>query len=154
MLCILWPEQFAEFGQLVVADAIVAIKGAVDRRPGAEEVNLIVNELIPLEALPARYTSGISIRVREEEQGIDALEKLREIIRGYPGTKPIKIHLSLTDGGSVTFDCPNYNVAIDPELRRRIEDLLGPANFKFIPGGQRTAPPPAQNGRRPAMARS
>ena len=60
-------------------------KGAVDRRPGAEEVNLIVNELIPLAELPARFTSGISIRVREEEHGIAALETLREIVRGYPG---------------------------------------------------------------------
>ena len=93
MRCIMWPEQFAEFGQHVVADAIVAIKGAVDRRPGAEEVNLIVNELIPLADLPARFTSGISVRVREEEHGIDALEKLREIVRGYPGSKPLKIHL-------------------------------------------------------------
>jgi DNA polymerase III subunit alpha len=154
MRCIMWPEQFAEFGQHVVADAIVAIKGAVDRRPGAEEVNLIVNELIPLADLPARFTSGISVRVREEDHGIEALEKLREIVRGYPGPKPLKIHLSLTDGGGITLDCPKYNVAIDAELRRRIEDLLGPANFKFIPGGQRTAPPPPQNGRRPAMARN
>jgi DNA polymerase-3 subunit alpha len=153
MRCIMWPEQFAEFGEMVQADAIVAIKGAVDRRPGAEEVNLIVNEVIPLADLPARFTSGISVRVREEEHGIDALENLREIVRGYPGTKPLKIHLALADGGSVAIDCPNYNVAIDPELRRRIEDLLGPANFKFIPGGGRTAPPPATNGRRPAMAR-
>jgi DNA polymerase III subunit alpha len=153
MRCIMWPEQFAEFGQHVVADAIVAIKGAVDRRPGAEEVNLIVNELIPLADLPARFTSGISVRVREEDHGIEALEKLREIVRGYPGPKPLKIHLSLADGGGITLDCPKYNVAIDAELRRRIEDLLGPANFKFIPGGQRTAPPPPQNGRRPAMAR-
>jgi DNA polymerase-3 subunit alpha len=153
MRCIMWPEQFAEFGELVQADAILAIKGAVDRRPGAEEVNLIVNELIPLAELPARFTSGISLRVREEEHGVDALEKLREIVRGYPGTKPLKIHLALADGGSVTLDCPNYNVAIDPELRRRIEDLLGPANFKFIPGGGRTTPPPPTNGRRPALAR-
>ncbi len=153
MRCIMWPEQFAEFGELVQPDAILAIKGAVDRRPGAEEVNLIVNELIPLADLPARFTSGISVRVREEEHGIDALEKLREIVRGYPGTKPLKIHLALADGGTVTIDTPNYNVAIDPELRRRIEDLLGPANFKFIPGGGRTAPPPPANGRRPALAR-
>jgi DNA polymerase-3 subunit alpha len=153
MRCIMWPEQFAEFGELVQPDAIVAIKGAVDRRPGAEEVNLIVNELIPLADLPARFTSGISVRVREDEHGIDALEKLREIVRGYPGSKPLKMHLALADGGSLTFDCPNYNVAIDPELRRRVEDLLGPANFKFIPGGQRTAPPPSMNGRRPALAK-
>ena len=36
--CILWPEQFAEFGQLVEADAILAVRGAIDRRPGSEEV--------------------------------------------------------------------------------------------------------------------
>ena len=132
--CIMWPEQFAEFGQLVVADAIVAMQGAVDRRPGAEEVNLIVNELIPLAELPARFTSGISIRVREEEHGIDALETLREIVRGYPGTKPLKIHLTLADGGSVTLDCPKYNVAIDPELRRRDRRPARPGKFQIHPG--------------------
>jgi DNA polymerase-3 subunit alpha len=153
MRCIMWPEQFAEFGEQVKSDAIVAIKGAVDRRPGAEEVNLIVNELIPIADLPARYTSGISIRVREEEHGVAALEKLCEILRGYPGTKPVKMHLALADGSSLAFDCPKYSVAIDPELRRRVEDLLGEANFKFIPTAQRSAPPPPQNGRRPAMAR-
>lgn len=153
MRCIIWPEQFAEFGEQVKPDAILAIKGAVDRRPGAEEVNLIVNELIPIADLPARYTSGISIRVREAEHGVAALEKLREILRGYPGTKPVKMHLALADGGSLTFDCPKYSVTIDPELRRRIEELLGEANFKFIPTAQRSAPPPPQNGRRPALAR-
>ena len=152
MRCILWPEQFAEFGELVQPDAILAIRGSVDRRPGTEEVNLIVNELIPLADLPARFTSGISVRVREAEHGPVALEKLREIVRGYPGTKPLKLHLALADGGSVTFDCPNLSVTIDPELRRRIEDLLGPANFKFIPSAQRSAPPPT-NGRRAALAR-
>jgi len=154
MRCIMWPEQFAEFGEQVKSDAIVAIKGAVDRRPGAEEVNLIVNELIPIADLPARYTSGISIRVREEEHGIAALEKLCEILRGYPGAKPVKMHLALADGSSLAFDCPKYSVAIDPELRRRVEELLGEANFKFIPTAQRSAPPPPQNGRRTAMARS
>ena len=32
--CIIWPEQFAEFGQLVKADAILAMRATVDRRPG------------------------------------------------------------------------------------------------------------------------
>ena len=45
--CILWPEQYAQFGHLVEADATLVVRGAVDRRPGSEESNLIVNELIP-----------------------------------------------------------------------------------------------------------
>src|SRR5262249_20878679 len=60
--CILWPEQFAEFGQHVQSDAILAMRAVVDRRPGAEEVNLIINELIPLAELPARFSSGVMIR--------------------------------------------------------------------------------------------
>jgi DNA polymerase-3 subunit alpha len=152
MRCILWPEQFAEFGQYVQADAILALKGTVDRRPGAEEVNLIVTELIPIAELPARFTSGVVIRVREDEHGVDALDKLREIVRGYPGSKPLKLHLALSDGGSVAIDCAKNGVTIEPELRRRIDDLLGPGNFKLLTNGAKTSPP-AANGRRPAMAR-
>jgi DNA polymerase-3 subunit alpha len=154
--CILWPEQFAEFGQLVHADAILALRGAIDRRPGAEEVNLIVNELISLDDLAARFTSGVVIRVREDVHGEAALEKLREIVRGYPGKKPLKLHLQLTDGGSVTIECAKSGVAFDPELRRRVDDLLGPGNFKLLGGGNGSKPaaPAPTNGRRPAMARN
>ena len=125
--CILWPEQFAEFGQLVKADAILAMRATIDRRPGAEEINLIVNELIPLDELSARFTSGVVIRVREDAHGIEMLTPLREIVRGYPGNKPLRLRLELADGGSVTLDCAKSGVTIDPELRRRVEELWGRA---------------------------
>ncbi len=117
--CILWPEQFAEFGELVKADAILAIRAAIDRRPGAEEINLIVNELIPLEELSARFSNGVMIRVREDIHGEDVLPTLREIVRGYPGTKPLRLRLELANGGCVLLDSPKNAVAIDPELRRQ-----------------------------------
>ncbi|CAE7549161.1 dnaE [Symbiodinium sp. CCMP2456] len=97
MRCIMWPEQFAQFGHLVTGDAIVGIRGAVDRRPGAEEVNLIVNELMPIEELSERYTSGVVISLREAD-GVERLESLREILRGYPGAKSLKLALALEDG--------------------------------------------------------
>ena len=67
--CIVWPEEFAQFGHLVKPDAILLVRGAVDRRPGSEESNLIVNELIPLEELAARYTQGIEIRLQRRRSG-------------------------------------------------------------------------------------
>ncbi len=60
--CILWPEEYANFGHLVAADAILVVRGAVDRRPGSEESNLIVNELIPLDEVAGRFTRGVVIR--------------------------------------------------------------------------------------------
>ncbi len=104
MRCILWPEQFAQFGELVKSDAILAVRAAIDRRPGAEEINLIVNELIPLEELSARFSNAVMIRVREDEHGVETLTSLREIIRGYPGSKPLRLRLELAEGGSVMLD--------------------------------------------------
>ncbi|HEX5471271.1 MAG TPA: DNA polymerase III subunit alpha, partial [Lacipirellulaceae bacterium] len=153
--CIIWPEQFAEFQELVKADAVLALRATVDRRPGSDEVNLIVQELIPLEELSSRFSNGVLIRVRENGSGDDMLASLREIIRGYPGNKPLRLRLELNDGGVVTLDCSKSSVAIDPELRRRVEDLLGPGSFRL------TAAPPrpasnqqANNNRRRAMARN
>ena len=130
------------------------MRGDVDRRPGSEEVNLIVNELIPLEELSARFTSGVVIRVREDAHGVDVLPALREIVRGYPGPKPLRLRLELADGGCVTLDCAKSGVTIDPELRRRVDDLLGPGNFRLVGAAPRTVAPNAVNSRRRAMARS
>jgi DNA polymerase-3 subunit alpha len=152
--CILWPEPFAQFGELVQPDAIVAMRAAVDRRPGGEEVNLIVQEVFPLAELSTRFTSGVVIRVREDMHGSDGLEKLREIVRGYPGNKPLKLRLDLADGSSVALECPNNRVEIDPELRRRVDDLLGPGNFRLVAAPPRATVPPPANGRRRAMERS
>jgi DNA polymerase-3 subunit alpha len=58
--CILWPDDFLEYGELVQPDAVLAVRGVIDRR-GGDEANLIVNELIPLDQLGARYTSGLIV---------------------------------------------------------------------------------------------
>ncbi len=146
--CILWPEQFAEFGELVKADAILALRANVDRRPGAEEINLIVQELIPFEELSARFSNGVLIRVREDVHGTDVLTPLREIVRGYPGTKPLRLRLELADGSCVTMMCGS-RVTLDPELGRRVNDLLGQGNFKLLGAASR---PVAANGRSPSTA--
>src|SRR4029079_2206755 len=154
--CIMWPEQFAEFGELVKADSILAVRATIDRRPGADEINLIVNELIPLEELSARFSNAVLIRLREDTHGVAMLTPPREIVRGYPGNKPLRLRLDLADGGNVMLDCASKSaVAIDPELRRRVEELLGPGSFRVMGGAPKPTPPPqGANNRRRAMARN
>jgi DNA polymerase-3 subunit alpha len=139
--CIMWPEQFAEHGERVAADAILAVRGKIDRRPGAEEVNVIVDELIPLAELPERYSSGVVICVREAEHGQRGLEQLREILRGYPGQKKLKLRLDLASGGQVWLDSKWSGLELNPELRSRVEGLLGAGSF-----GIQAARPAAKNG--------
>ncbi|TWT90829.1 DNA polymerase III subunit alpha [Pseudobythopirellula maris] len=146
MRCILWPEQFAQCGQLVENEAILGVRGAIDRRPGAEEVNLIVNELMPIEELATRFTSGVVISVQEEGHGEERLKMLREIVGGYPGDKSMKLRLDLADGGRVQLDC-SKKVELNPELRQRVEDLLGPGHFHLIGGAPRFERPQPRRGR-------
>ncbi len=139
---IVWPEEFANSGHLAQADAILAIRGAIDRRPGSEEVNLIVNELIPLDELAKRYTRGMMIRVQEATHGQERLDQLYEVLRGYPGDCEVQLALWLADGAKVYLKSERLRVDLNPELRTRVDDLLGPGNVKLL-----SAPPkPSGNG--------
>jgi DNA polymerase-3 subunit alpha len=95
----------------------------------------------------------VVIRVRESVHGAEVLAKLREIVRGYPGSKPLRLRLELAEGGCVMVDCPKGGVSIDPELRRRVDELLGEGNFRLM-AAARTPSPRITNGRRRAMARA
>ncbi len=112
-----------------------------------------MNELIPLEELSSRFTSGVLIRVREDVHGEAALSTLKEIVRGYPGDKSLKLRLDLADGGCVTIDCPKNSVTIDAELRRRVDELLGAGHFRLL-AASRAPAPQATNGRRRALVRN
>ena len=127
--CILWPDGYAQFGQHVVGESIVLIRGAVDRR-GGEEANLIVNEIIPLSELGARFTSGLLVRVDEQKHGMDSLPKLREILRAYPGQQEVEFVLSLGDASRVYLKTSRTRVTVNDELHARLDDLLGPGNVQ------------------------
>ena len=49
--------------------------------------------------------------------------------------------LCLADGTRVPCNCDTFRVAINPEMRGRVDELLGPGNFRLI-----TAAPKAGGG--------
>ncbi len=132
MRCIVWPEQYAEQGEMVQADAILVIAGVIDKRPGSEEANLIVNELISLDGLESRCTRGLKIRMFEEKHGPKGLDQLNEILRGYPGSSSLELLLCLADGRQVSCDCRKAKIEINPEMRSRVDELVGAENVRLL----------------------
>lgn len=123
--CIMWPDQFDITGELIQHDAVVVVKAKVDKR-GDDDVNLIIDELIPIDEAESHFTSGIQIFVQEQqENNRDIPAKLREILRGYPGTREVTLAIRLNRGETVHMRTSQYRVAINDELRRRLDDLLG-----------------------------
>ncbi len=145
--CILWPDKFVEFGERVAPDAILMVRGKVDKRPDSEEVTLIVDELIPLDQLAARYTRGVAIRLYEGQHGERVVEQLHEILSGYPGTRELSLVVYLRDGSRVPCSCRDVRVEINAEMRRRVEELIGAGNFRLIASLPRPTPAGAGAGR-------
>ena len=146
--CIIWPEDFAKHEQLVQADAVLVVRGAIDRR-GGDEANLIVNDLIPFDELDKRYTSGLIICLDDAHGDADTLKKVHEIVRGYPGQGELQVHLSLGEAGAVRLKSRRLRVDITPELWRRVDELLGPNRLRLITSRPTlNAPKPRTGGRR------
>jgi DNA polymerase-3 subunit alpha len=154
MRCILWSEGYEQFGQLVRPDATLVVRGAVDRRPGSEETNLIVNELIPLDELDGRFTKGIVIRLHQQQHGEAGLAGLYEVLRGYPGKCELQLVVCLDDGSRVFMKSDSVRVDLNAEMRSRVDALLGPGNLRLIAAPMSRQSPPRPNGQnRAALVR-
>ena len=99
---------------------------------------------IPLDQLDARYTSGIVIRISETEHPADVLQRVREVLRTYPGSGELQFCFYLENGSRVFLKAHATKVSITRELRDRLDDLLGPGNLQLI-----TTPPRPAQGSRP-----
>jgi len=130
MRCILWASEYVTYGEYVVPDALVAIRGTIDKRPGSDNVNLICNEIMPVAALEQRYTRGIRVNVSEPKHGEAKLTTLRDILRGYPGASTVELVLELTDGQRVLCKTAGMGVSLNAELRQRVDEVLGPGCVK------------------------
>jgi DNA polymerase-3 subunit alpha len=130
--CIIWPKSFVDCGDRVQPDAVVLAKGKIDRRGGGDEANLIIDELIPLSDLDTRYTHGMRVQLDEADHDADTMSRLREIIRGYPGSQELLFSVRLREGDLVHLKSDKYRVKITTELRGRIDDLLGSGHYKLL----------------------
>ncbi len=141
MRCILWPEDFAKHGHLVEADKIVVVRGVIDKRPGSEDANFIVNEIIPIEQMESRFVKGIIVRVDEAKHGEKGLQDLFEILRGYPGNCDVQLVLTLADRTRMVLASEAVKVAFDPEMRRRVTEYLGADSLKIMAAEFKPTPP-------------
>jgi DNA polymerase III subunit alpha len=94
-----------------------------------------------LDELAARCTRGVMVRVLEETHGPHKLEQLHEILRCYPGNCELQLVLGLADGSRVSCRCEKVRLAVNGEMRSRVDQLLGPGNVRLL-----AAPPTTSSG--------
>ncbi|MFO1063741.1 MAG: OB-fold nucleic acid binding domain-containing protein [Pirellulales bacterium] len=142
--CICWPDGYATMGEMIEAERIVLLRAAVDKRGEGDEYNLIANEIIPIETAASRFTAGLRILLSESQHSMETLPRLNEVLRGYPGKLEVHFALQVRSGETVHLKTKRHRVDVTPELRARLDDLLGEGNHRLImaPPNLKSAPPP------------
>jgi len=129
---IIWPEQYAQYSHLVKNESIVLAVGRIDRSRSQTEddANFIIDRLMTLDEAQTLLTRGVAITI-SESRGEETLRSLYEIVRGYPGPSELELNLRFDDGRLALMKCKT-GVTLNPELRRRVTELLGETSYKLL----------------------
>ncbi|MEM7476090.1 MAG: hypothetical protein AAF483_13935, partial [Planctomycetota bacterium] len=86
--------------------------------------------------------AGIRIHVHQGKHDQELLPRLNEVLRGYPGRMPVSVSLEMNSGEIVQLATHRHKVSITPELRGRLDDLLGENSHSLL-----VSPPKATSGK-------
>lgn len=137
MRCIMWPEDFAKYGDQVKTEMICFIEGRVDKR--GREPNLVVDTLITLEEAERKFTDQVAIKFQREMHRPEEFEKVREILARYPGRCDVALVIESFDDQNpalkyryILAPGPHVKVSPSPNLAAELQAVLGAGNVQFI----------------------
>jgi DNA polymerase-3 subunit alpha len=156
----LFANQLQQFGGVVADEAVVLVKGQVRDRGGRAgqgsqagqlaaggqgqplqaaagaahlaDVELTVEEIVPLDRLCERAPAGIDLAVAPGLPAPD-LRRLRDLLYEHPGAVPVSLSVELEDSTVRIATHDRCKVAFNPELAAAIEAILGPGSVRERP---------------------
>jgi DNA polymerase-3 subunit alpha len=132
--CIIWPEQFAKYAELVKTEQIGFVQGKVEVR--GSEPNLIVDRILTIDEAEQEFTQHLAIQFRRGLHTPDDMVRVRETLRRFPGKTDVVIVVDSADEAEPTrqfryvLSTP-ARVACNGELRQALADAIGESCFQM-----------------------
>jgi DNA polymerase-3 subunit alpha len=119
-----FPATYQTCMALIVDDAVVVVKGRLDRR---EEVPKLVAMDVKVPETPAESQGPFVVSITEARCVPPVIERLREVLRTHPGAT--EVHLKLMNGSraKVLRLDNKLRVKPSPSLLADLKQLLGPS---------------------------
>ncbi len=126
---VLFPDVLVKFGDLVVEDTVVFVKGKVDHR--REIPNIFATELIRLDQVKEKLAARVRIEMDSEEVTKEKIEQIKIICQRHRGNSPVYISVR-TDRGMVQARADQtFSVNPDVDFCRKMKQLVGEENFQL-----------------------
>lgn len=132
--CILWPDDYARYQEMVVPEEICIIAGRVDRR--GREPNIVVNKLMTMESAEKQMTQHLAIKFQQGFHTPADMQQIRRILDKHPGNTSVIIVVETPDENDpafhqrVTLSVPTLSVSVSSTLRQELNDTLGSTYYR------------------------
>jgi DNA polymerase-3 subunit alpha len=121
---VVFNSTYAAARELLVADAVLVVKGRVDHRQQGE-TKLVALEVTPFEATPERREVRLKVDARSAPAGV--IGELAHVVRDFPGEAPVYVDLVTSLGPKLLELGPEYRVDPQPDFFASVRTLLGEA---------------------------
>jgi len=121
-----FPNSYQLYATAIADDAVVIIKGRVDRRDDVPKL-IAMDMTIPDLTAAAGGTAPIVLNLAESRCVAPVVEQLREVLRTHPGTTEVHLRLRGNQKTTVVRLDDKLRVTASPALHADLKQLLGPS---------------------------
>ena len=127
-----WPEEYARNESLIQNDAIVFVKGMMNR--SREPAELVVSRVIPVEEAASQLARGLVVTLRKGIHQTEEVERLLRLVRGRPGN--LDLYLEVTGlehvRRAICRAGSSLKVRHDDQLVSDLEAAVGLGNVRLL----------------------
>jgi DNA polymerase III subunit alpha len=98
-----FPDAYEGCKNHLVPDAAVMLCGSVRKDNGGGANTLAVDEVHPLDRVPARFTEGISLHVGAGSWTLERMREVKEVLWRHPGETPVNLCVTFPDNAKLYF---------------------------------------------------
>jgi DNA polymerase III subunit alpha len=124
---VLFPEIYNKYNSIVTPDSIIFVKGKADNR--RETVNIIAEELIPLDQVREKLAATVRIRLAAEDVTNEKVTQIKSICQHYKGKSTVLVAIDTPNGRVHATADKQLSVTPNLEFCREMKQLLGEKNF-------------------------
>ena len=118
-----FPQTYAQVAVSVAEDAIIVVKGRVDRR---EDVAKIIASDLSVPDLSEGPRGPVVVNLQAARCTPPVVERLREVLSTHPGTTEVQLQLVNGERRTALRVADGFRVAATPALMGDLKALLGP----------------------------
>jgi len=135
--CIIWPEQFTKFGEMVKPEAICFVQGKVELR--GSQPNVIVDRILDIDEAEREFTQQVVVQFRRGRHSRDDMVRVRNALTRFPGRTQVIVALDSRDetNGGQRYRCimpTPTRVECSREFQQTLGDLLGEKHIHLHAG--------------------